>query len=304
LPSEVVFEEISPAWRSNPFLESKIQFKPRAVVELAQQIGLEPELLDLLREKGITSASQARKILGIAEPQLPEATSTEPATGNVNDAIAGLLGDSPEPTGAVGSESGEYAPGSPEGKSSGSRPRGAGVAGSHNPGASDSSPTRDGASHARSSGPTTPNPRPEFHTYVKIDAGDEPEDPEGLSENERLAVEESAIQFIRQEEPSLKPTPPNNPGFDLYEGESLETATRIVEVKSRKGPWSGPVTLSSTQFAKAQEAGAHFWLYVVENTANPTATRIIRIQDPAGRARHFCYDPGWKSLAETVSEKK
>ena len=83
-----------------------------------------------------------------------------------------------------------------------------------------------------------------------------------------------------------------------FRSADLTHATRYVEVKSRSGPWSGPVALSREQFLKAQSEGDRFWLYVVEHTRDPAATRLHRIQDPAGKSRHFTFDPGWSALAE------
>jgi len=112
-----------------------------------------------------------------------------------------------------------------------------------------------------------------------------------------LSLDGTGIAYILKREAVLKQTPLNNSGFDLFEGSDLQAATRFVEVKSRNGLWSGPVAMSREQFRKAQEEGERFWLYVVENTANPASMRLHAIQDPAGKARHFSFDPGWSALA-------
>jgi hypothetical protein len=64
-----------------------------------------------------------------------------------------------------------------------------------------------------------------------------------------------------------------------------------------------PVGLSRTQFDCAREHGSAYWLYAVEHagTENP---RIVRIQDPAGKARTFTFDHGWLDVAETDPESQ
>lgn len=64
-----------------------------------------------------------------------------------------------------------------------------------------------------------------------------------------------------------------------------------------------PVGLSHTQFETAREHGDDYWLYVVER-AGTDEPRILRIQDPAGKARTFTLDHGWLGVAETDSEEE
>jgi hypothetical protein len=56
----VTFESLK--WKSNPFLQSKIEFKPPIIDQLAKEAGIEPALLDLLRKHGITSADVATRL--------------------------------------------------------------------------------------------------------------------------------------------------------------------------------------------------------------------------------------------------
>jgi hypothetical protein len=285
-PHEVVFEDIIPSWVENAFLRSKLLFKPRIEAQLAQAAGFEPGLLDLLKKQGITSEKEFMERYGLK----PESAPVSPA-----NAVATLLGtDLAVPSAPVGGSPGEYAPGAGthDGTSSG---------GAVHSGSSDASPL---GSHTGRGGPSGQahlskfgGSRHAFHTYVKVSPDDEPADPEGLDHKARMEVEQAAIAYILERDASLKQTPLNNPGFDLFEGPEIQTATRFVEVKSRKGPWTSPVALSGTQFRKAQEEGQRFWLYVVENTANPDSIRVHAIQDPAGKALHFCFDPGWSALA-------
>ena len=71
----------------------------------------------------------------------------------------------------------------------------------------------------------------------------------------------------------------------------------LCEVKAMTGTWdAGPVGLTHTQFEMAQEYGEDYWLYVVEHAGTDHA-RIVRIQDPAGQARTFTFDHGWREVA-------
>jgi YD repeat-containing protein len=63
-----------------------------------------------------------------------------------------------------------------------------------------------------------------------------------------------------------------------------------------------PVGMSRAQFDLALEKREAFWLYVVEYASETEAARVVKIQDPAGRARTFTYDSGWLSIAETDPE--
>ena len=62
-----------------------------------------------------------------------------------------------------------------------------------------------------------------------------------------------AINNILNAEPEWHQTPPNNPGFDLYKGTTMETATHWCEVKAMTGTLDArPVGISCTQFEWAQ----------------------------------------------------
>jgi hypothetical protein len=63
-PALVTFESLG--WKANPFLESKIAFKPPIIDQLAREAGIDPAALDLLRKHGITSVADLAIRLGIA----------------------------------------------------------------------------------------------------------------------------------------------------------------------------------------------------------------------------------------------
>src|SRR5690606_17921899 len=93
--------------------------------------------------------------------------------------------------------------------------------------------------------------------------------------------------------------PEGNPGFDLVETSGDGRVVRWVEVKSMTGGLEDrPVGVSHTQFDCARQHGESYWLYVVERVGRDDA-RIVRIQDPAGKARTFTFDHGWLTVAES-----
>ena len=151
--------------------------------------------------------------------------------------------------------------------------------------------------------PSPPTDRPssprEFFTYVKVAPAVPAEDPDTLSHQERMDLERKAIDFIRSKEPNLQETPTGNPGFDLFETGHNGHANRWIEVKAMRGTFDNrPATLSKTQFEFAQVKQDACWLYVVENAGDPAQSRIVKIQDPAGKAQTFTFDRGWVQVAE------
>ena len=141
-----------------------------------------------------------------------------------------------------------------------------------------------------------------FVSYIAASHKDDSEpDPDGLTQEERYALEASAIQRIRNEESALNGTPFNNPGFDLEERGPDGRTIKWVEVKAMKGTLDDrPVGISKTQFEWARKHREKFWLYVVENAGEPEKSRVVRIQDPVGKAQTFTFDRGWISVADSL----
>jgi hypothetical protein len=114
-----------------------------------------------------------------------------------------------------------------------------------------------------------------------------------------MALESKAVDLILLNETSWKRTPTHNPGYDLYVSDGRGGAIRWCEVKAMTGSLEDrPVGLSRTQFEYAQKHGEEYWLYVVEHSATDKP-RIVRIQDPAGKAQTFTFDKGWIVVADT-----
>ena len=249
-PDLVPFRSLG--WRDDPFMRSKVHFKPPIVDQLAEEAGFEPAMLDRLKHLGITSLAELEKL------ELPD-----------QDGTFGHLGD-----GKVNSvEDALDALGVPEADT----------------------PTVDD--------PLKELHRPQkkdgdgrFHSYVAVDHDDDG-DPDRLVHEERMALEKDAIEWILKLEPHWQTTMPNNEGFDLVQvADGQECAW--CEVKAMTGSLHDrPATMSYAQFKCAQGHGDAYWLYVVEQ-ASSDKPRIVRIQDPAGKAETFTFDKGWLDVAE------
>ncbi len=149
----------------------------------------------------------------------------------------------------------------------------------------------------RSATPRTGGGQPPRPSFIGVKRESEPTE-EGSREHERrMGVEDHAIDFILQRNPSLKRTPTNNPGFDLYEPGDDGEPVRWIEVKALSGEWESNVTLSHTQFDYAREKGDRYWLYVVEH-AGTERPKIRKINDPAGWDSTYTFDHGWRAAAE------
>lgn len=276
-PEFVLFEILD--WKPNPFLQSKIRFKPPIIETLAKEAGIEPGIIDLLKKYNITSEAELRNKLGIIDE--PE---DKPGPETVDAAVKGILGGAPPPPPPptdLPPESGH--------SGGGNRGTGGGLWG------------RGYKGDGRGGGKRTPGSaggRP-FISYIGAHPNDNEPDPDGLDHQKRIELEEKAIQFILKREPQLQRTPAHNPGFDLFEKDEDGHPSRWIEVKAMTCGFNDrPVGLSRTQFECAREQGEAYWLYVVEYAGEDSKARIVRIQDPAGKARTFTFDHGWLSVAE------
>ena len=62
-PSAILFQNLD--WEEEPYLLSKIRFKPPEVAQLAEKVGIDPDVLDELKELGIKTLSDLTKFLGV-----------------------------------------------------------------------------------------------------------------------------------------------------------------------------------------------------------------------------------------------
>lgn len=311
-PGLVVFDTIG--WKPNPFLLSKLAFKPPIIDQLAKEAGIDPAALDLLRKLGITSVADLTSRLGITDqpPEINTGPDTKPGTtgdlgGDVYDEAHDLYGDDmpdippgmPDPDGGDGAMSGagrggqsRLGTGAPRGGNQGN-----GGSGGHTDRGGKGPGTGSRSQGKRSPGNAGGRP---FISYIGAHLDDEESDPDGLDQALRMKIEEQAIELIIGLEPALHRTPEGNPGFDLYEINSGGQPIRWVEVKSMTGSLEDrPVGLSHTQFECARARLAAYWLYVVEYATDPVKARVLRIQNPVAHARTFTFDKGWAEIAQT-----
>jgi hypothetical protein len=237
-----------------------------------------------------------------------ESTATGDGSGDeVADALKKLLGDVPAPTPPLPDPAGAEPSASGRGRDGSGRGTGAGAGSGR-----DAGERSDGQGGGRAEGARTGSSkrtpggaggRP-FISYVATQPDEEDRDPDGLDQPNRTALEAQAINLILAREPKWKRTPTHNPGYDLFEPGDDATPARWCEVKAMTGSLRDrPVGLSRTQFDCAREHGDAYWLYVVERAGESDA-RIVRIQDPAGKARTFTFDHGWLEMADVDAEQE
>lgn len=295
-PHLIVFDSLDPPWKPNATLFTKIRFKQPAIEVLAREVGIEPGVLDLLKKKGITSVVELMARLGIEEK--PE----KPVPQDVSDAVKNTQGDAPlNTTPTAGSEAQGPSGGSDRG-SSGSGHHGTATSGSIGGHWTDGKSDTTGASAGtRTSGSGGVR---QFISYVGAHPDNDEQDPDGLDQSARMALEEKAIIHILSHDPELARTPTNNPGFDLFESGADGSPVRWIEVKAMTGNlMNRPVGLSRTQFECAREHGDSYWLYVVEQVGDDSI-RIVKIQDPAGKAQTFTFDHGWVAIAKIDADRE
>ena len=285
-PDLLLFDSLD--WRNDPFLLSKIRFKPLVVDQLAAAAGFEPAMLDRLKKLGITNLAELEKLA------LPDDHAEAPSDVNSVDDASNTLGVTAPASTLVEDPSVE--------RSHAYRESGSGSSVTFS--AYEGPSKKTGYRGSESGGYTQQNrpvsaPSPgtaPFISYVAVDREGDADNPDRLVYEERMALEEAAIALILDREQAWQRTPPNTPGFDLFKVTNGQY--HWCEVKAMKGDLQDrPVGLSREQFEFAREKGAYYWLYVVERAGSEDA-RIVRIQNPAGKARTFTFDKGWREVAE------
>ncbi|MBV6522936.1 MAG: hypothetical protein MNPFHGCM_03101 [Gemmatimonadaceae bacterium] len=312
-PGLVLFDTLG--WKPNPFLQTKITFKPPIIDQLAKEAGIDPAILDLLRRDPTIVAELTSRLSASPAPQTEPSAESEqetgkPSDGDVYDGAKDLYGDdmpdippgTPDPDGGDGVDTGAGGGGQGRTGTGTSRGGGQGNGGGHGGSGGHGTAGNKGGGKGGGQGKRTPRHaggRP-FISYVGTHPDDDGPDPDGLDQAARMQIEELAINLILRLEPGLRRTPEGNPGFDLFEADSSGRQIRWVEVKSMTGTLQDrPVGLSHTQFDCAREKGDAYWLYVVERATDPAQARVLRIQNPVGHARTFTFDHGWSEIART-----
>lgn len=288
-PGLVVFDTLG--WKPNPFLQSKIIFKPPIIDQLAKEVGIDPAILDLLRSNPALVAELTSRLHTNPNPSpVPETEAVKPSNGDIYD------DESEQPRNdAMGAGVRAGGHGHTATSQSGVRDNSGGHGGSsrHNSngyksGGNGSEPGKRTPGHAGG--------RP-FISYVGAHP-DDSHDNDGVDQETRMKIEAKAIDLIIRQEPTLNRTPEGNPGFDLFETDSNGELLRWIEVKAMTGTLEDrPVGLSHTQFNYAREKGDSYWLYVVERATDPVHARVLRIKNPAAKAQTFTFDHGWREIA-------
>ncbi|WP_324750337.1 DUF3883 domain-containing protein [Sphingomonas sp. LY54] len=288
LPSEMLFEDLD--WPTHPLLESRIQFKPPAIAALAREVGIDTDVLDELKRLGVTDLAQLRTRLKVD----PDDESDDDRTGENHSEAS----DHDEEDGYdVGDGEDEDAPPDGDGRGgdngedhdeSGSTGGGGGSSGS---GSGKSKGKGTGGNGNRGG-------EREFISYVAAHVGEGEADPDGLTQEARMRLEDHAIARILEFEPRLERLPPGNKGFDLIETDAIGEPQRWIEVKAMTGSLAGrPVGLSQPQMEHARRYGDQYWLYVVEHAEDDARARIVKIRNPFGRTGTFTFDRGWTAVA-------
>ena len=277
-PGDVVFE--GTGWEPNPLLLTKIRFKPPIIDQLAREAGIEPGVLALLSQYHLNTVEQFMTQLRRAG-FIDDKNSTEAVPTKSTSAVS-VAGTGSQPSGLEDRPAGDSG-NEPQGVSQGDHER-----------------LEDGGVQSRTKQDARSRAGYEFIPYVAVNAENENEsDPDNLTQQERMDLEEEAIGLILRHEPGLKRTPPNNPGFDLMEPGPDGQPTKWVEVKAMKKTLQDrPVGISRTQFQYAQKHGKDFWLYIVENAGDPEQAHVLPIRDPAGKTQTFSFDYGWILMGE------
>jgi hypothetical protein len=136
---------------------------------------------------------------------------------------------------------------------------------------------------------------------------DDDEDGHSEAVAHRQQVDAAGVRHVLDHERVHGRTPHELPhhhaGYDI---ESIDDQgnRRYIEVKSISGEWTrgSRVGLTSTQFRKARELGARFWLYVVEYALEDDRCHVFAISDPANRVARFYFDQGWQAASEATGE--
>ena len=275
-PELVTFSTLK--WKPNAFLESKIRFKPPIVDQLAREAGIEPGVIDLLKQLNLRNVAELRRRLGVVDP--PDEPKEEPQLSS--GGAGSSNGSAGHSTGDTTAKPRQESPGSSS-VSRGGNTRSS--SGEKRP----TSKTRQ-PSDSKKSGP--------FISYVAVHPDREEADPDGLKGSARMQLEAAAIDLIREQEPELQKAAKGNPGYDLFEPGFDGRPVRWIEVKAMTGRLTDrPVGLSRTQFDFARKHGEAYSIYVVEHAGERHRARIVRIPNPAGFARTFTFDHGWDAIA-------
>lgn len=283
-PAETFFSQLG--WPESPILESKVRFKPPAIAELAREVGIDPDVLDELKRIGVTHLEQLRACLKLDQKVDDDDDSDHEDTDDEEE----RSGSGETEPNSGGSQAHSKEDLSEDQSTQGNSGVSSGRGENHTGGQSGGKSRNGGATGTR-----------EFISYVGARAPGDDQDPDGLSQVERMKLEEQAIARILRVEPTLQRTKAGNEGFDLMECDLDGEPERWIEVKAMAGALvDRPVGLSPAQMEYARRYADQFWLYVVEYAADNGRARILRIRNPHGATGTFTFDRGWEAVADIV----
>ena len=285
-PHDVFFEDTG--WEEDHSLFSKIDFKPAVIGTLAKEADVEVGLIDFVKKFGITEAQLKERFADLEDVSLDEAPSN--SEGETLGAVSGQADEGSGPEKAREND----APG-PQAEPMRTHP----TVSSGQSGESAEEGQEAAASRADGATKTKPAGRREFISYIAVSSDESSDESDGTSHEGRIKLEDKAIDWILSKEPTLKKMSKNNPGFDLMEVGNGGEIARFIEVKAMSGTLQDrPATLTKRQFECAQQERDSYWLYIVENAGDAEEANIVKINDPAGWARTFTFDQGWKEVAQ------
>jgi len=146
-----------------------------------------------------------------------------------------------------------------------------------------------------------------LRSYVMPDRPDDDSPSDEEAHARRSEVDQAGVdrvmEFEHRQDRNPREMPPKHPGYDVESTNADGIVERYIEVKSLSSDWNGAdAGLTKPQFERAGELGDEYWLYVVER-ARLENYCIHCIQDPAGNANRFMFDPGWKQVAEVTDDQ-
>ena len=152
----------------------------------------------------------------------------------------------------------------------------------------------------------------DFISYIKPsplnrpDEGDPPENQKKRESIERAAVKLSLEDLEHEygDDWKIEEMAGNNPGYDIRVSSKSKDVEFYVEVKGSKGEWEKGVEVSRKQFFHSHRHGKNSWLYVVEHALDDKKRELYKIKDPAGLAKKFIFDRGWKLVAVGKKDKE
>jgi len=291
-PFQLYFSELPPNFEPNPFLKKHLKFKPETIHVLAKEVGIDPAVIEFLRDHKITF-ERLKQLVTTTDVGTRAASSTDerdqviagqkPKQTPEEAAITQILGPDAQPPTRMPPEFVERDP---------SRIKGGGQMGTK-------AATSQEEKHVSSGG------QEKIRTFVYVRDEDIDNDEQlidGDSER-RAAVDRAGISRVLdfEQRAGRLPTemPPKYPGYDIESKDKKGNVERCIEVKSVSDNWGSlGVALSSTQFETAKELKHQYWLYVVEN-AEQKDGQIFLIPDPAWQVNQFVYNQEWKKVAAT-----